>query len=536
MRDEIDHAEREQYLLDMLNHLPCGVSIFDDNLNLVLWNDEFKRLLRFPDELFTPTAPDMATLTRFNAERGEYGKGDVEIQIESRLARARLRIPHVFERTTPDGVILEIRGTPLPDGGFVTTYSDITERKEAYTQYRATLENASIGIMFTHNRKLVLCNKKNADIFGYDSPDEMVGLPGASFWVSEEYYQHVGSEATPILSSGGVYSVETTLRRKNGTTFLGSFRAKAIDPENTSAGTIWITEDVTERREAEKKLHERTSALQDALAELGMVVEHLQRTQKELVHSEKLAALGAMVAGIAHELNTPIGNCMTAASYLVEETRKMSHAVANGLRKSELEKFLDANLQCATTISNGLKRAAELVSSFKQVAADRANSSRRKFDLLDVVSEVVAIIEPSLRKTSHQVAVDIPAGIKLDSYPGPLGQVMTNLINNAIVHGLESSVDETVLVTASLRKGSNEISIRVEDKGSGIPPDVLPRIFDPFYTTKLGSGGSGLGLSITHNIVTAILGGKISVESSPGSGCMFEIVIPIVAPTPEAII
>lgn len=519
------------YVPDALDHLPCGISVFDQNLMIVLWNETFVRLIRLPDELLVAGQTNIEDMLRYNAARGEYGAGNVEEIVAKRLEIIRLRLPHVFERTTLDGRTLEIRGSPLPNGGFVTTYVDITERKESERQYRATLDNASIGILFTRDRKTILGNQKAAEMFGYASTEEFVGLPGSAFWPSDEVYREVGQKATPILSNGGVFSIESTLRRKDGSTFLGAFKAKAINARDTSAGTIWIAEDITEKRAAERALNERSEALQSALTELSSVFEELKHAQTELIQSEKLAALGAMVAGVAHELNTPIGNCITAASYLAEEGKKITEALASErLKKSDLDHYLVATTEGVLSIHRTLSRAAELVRSFKQVAIDRTSSKRRSFELGEIVSEVVAILGPSLRRTTHSISVDIPEPVEMDSYPGPLGQVLTNLIDNSIVHGLDGLQNGHIFLSTTVDRSAQTATIQVKDDGAGIPENILPKIFDPFFTTKLGVGGSGLGLSIAYNIVTGALGGTIVVDSKRGKGTVFSVTIPVRAP------
>jgi signal transduction histidine kinase len=179
---------------------------------------------------------------------------------------------------------------------------------------------------------------------------------------------------------------------------------------------------------------------------------------------------------------------------------------------------------------HSLQRAASLVMSFKQVAVDQTSENRRTFDVLDTVKEILMTLGPGLRKTTHRVELDVPADITMDSYPGPFGQIITNLINNALVHGLR---DETagVITLRVHREGSSRVIVMVSDSGCGIPPQNIERVFDPFFTTRLGQGGSGLGLNIVYNLVTKTLGGQIHVSSPPGSGAIFTLTLPLVAPT-----
>lgn len=308
------------------------------------------------------------------------------------------------------------------------------------------------------------------------------------------------------------------------------------------AFTIFACQDITDKRRIENEIRElnstleqrviaRTDELQTANKELASTLATLNMAQSELVRSEKLAALGSLVAGIAHELNTPIGNSLMVASTLSDQTKVISNAfqAAAGIKRSMLETFLADAGRAGEILVRNLYRAANLVTSFKQVAVDQTSSQRRSFSLAEVIGEIILTLWPTLKKTSFSVEQHIPDTISLDSYPGPLGQVITNLVNNALIHGFEGRDQGTVSLSAT-QLADDAIEIVVSDTGVGIPAHNLNRIFDPFFTTKLGAGGSGLGLNITHNIVTGILGGRIRVESEVGKGTRFTLTLPVKAP------
>lgn len=289
----------------------------------------------------------------------------------------------------------------------------------------------------------------------------------------------------------------------------------------------------------EQRVAERTAdlvrdrqELAKANENLANAVETLKLAHEELGRSERLAALGALVAGIAHELNTPIGNSLTVASALAESTSEFAGQFNSGLKKSVVEKFIADTSQAADLLTRNIVRSADLVTSFKQVAVDQTSSQRRGFDLAEVIGENLRALSPMLRKTAFSVDLAIPPGIKLDSYPGPLGQVLMNLINNAVLHGFDGR-DHGAITVAASRDGAAMVVMRVSDDGKGIAPEHMHRVFDPFFTTKLGTGGCGLGLSITHNIVTSVLGGKVHVESTVAVGTCFSLVLPLVAPHRE---
>jgi signal transduction histidine kinase len=272
-------------------------------------------------------------------------------------------------------------------------------------------------------------------------------------------------------------------------------------------------------------------ALGKANQELASALNTLSIAQEELVRSKKLAALGSLVAGIAHELNTPIGNSLMAVSTLVDHGRTLTanYARGGGIKRSELEEFIGNTNEAGTILLRNLNRAASLIDSFKQVAVDQTNSARRVFLLDDAVMEALLSLRPTLERNGVVVQQEIPTGIQLDSYPGPLGQVLVNLVNNAVVHAFEGRLAGKITIVA--RSQADEwIELSVADDGVGIPPENLERIFDPFFTTKLGAGGCGLGLNVTHNIVSGVLGGHIRVESESGSGAIFMLTLPKVAP------
>ena len=297
---------------------------------------------------------------------------------------------------------------------------------------------------------------------------------------------------------------------------------------------ILAYEDITAKHQYEENILGLNATLERRVSErtqeLSQALESLTTAQTELVRTEKMAALGSLVAGIAHELNTPIGNSLTVASTMQDQSKDFKAAMAHGLTRSRLDDYLAATQEGAGILMRSLRHAADLVSSFKQVAVDQTSVNRRRFDLHDTVDEILLTMGPAIRKTTHVVERDIPSNINLESYPGPLGQVLTNLINNALVHAFDGRENGKVSVSAKLLH-PDKVQITVRDDGAGIPEANLVRVFDPFFTTKLGKGGSGLGLNIVYNLAQDALGGTIAVESTLGQGACFTVTVPLVAPT-----
>ncbi|WP_426110319.1 CHASE domain-containing protein [Massilia sp. PWRC2] len=285
----------------------------------------------------------------------------------------------------------------------------------------------------------------------------------------------------------------------------------------------------------EQRLRASLDEKQASLVELEQQKKHVELAQANLITSEKLAALGALVAGIAHELNTPIGNSLLTATALADMVVSFEKQyTSGGLRRSALEAHLaDTRLAC-TIIASSLSRAAELITSFKQVSVDQTSDQRRRFDLAEVVRDTVATYAAQLRRANCQVTVAIAAGLMLDSYPGGLGQVLSNLINNALLHAFGAVVagaaPSHIVINASAIDGS-DVLLHFSDDGVGMNDNTLHQIFDPFFSTKLGQGGSGLGMHIVYNVVTGMLGGTIHVESAPGQGTRVVLTLPTVAPT-----
>lgn len=369
--------------------------------------------------------------------------------------------------------------------------------------------------------------------------EEVVGRSGSGlgFWADPADRDAV---IVAIERDGEIQGYEAWLRRGDGERLLCLISGRLIQVGGEDL-LILVEEDVTERRRLEHELadlaatleqrvSERTDALRKANDELAETLATLQRAQSELVRSEKLAALGSLVAGVAHELNTPIGNCTTVASTFREQLGEFDTAIREGLRRSVLDGFMQNAQQAADILLRNLRRASELVVSFKQVAVDQTSSQRRQFTVDEVANEIVLTLQPTIRKTPFKIVCEVPGRLRCDSYPGPLGQVLANLINNALLHAFEGRETGSIRITAR-EISATHFELSIVDDGIGISGADQARVFDPFFTTKLGRGGSGLGLHIVYNLVTGVLGGDIAVDSRVGAGTRFILVLPFIAPS-----
>jgi signal transduction histidine kinase/ligand-binding sensor domain-containing protein len=287
------------------------------------------------------------------------------------------------------------------------------------------------------------------------------------------------------------------------------------------------------RRRAEALEHlvaRRTAELTHAKESAELALQQLRSAQDELVAREKMASLGQLVAGVAHEINTPVGVALTASSYLSERSDALRKALDGGaLQRSELSTFIAQAHEASTMIGQNLRRASDLVKSFKQVSVDRSSDDRRRFDLHDILRAVVSSLELTWKRRPVQFELDCPARIELDSYPGALGQVITNLIQNALLHAFDGGRSGTMRLHAEPVAG-DRVRISFEDDGHGIEAAELARVFEPFFTTRRAQGGSGLGLHIVYNLVTAKLGGRIEASGERGAGMRFVVTIPVSAP------
>ncbi|MFZ6820047.1 sensor histidine kinase [Undibacterium sp. Ji22W] len=314
----------------------------------------------------------------------------------------------------------------------------------------------------------------------------------------------------------------------------------ASDRKTSDGGVIGFRLDISERKRAEQllaetemrmmaelehKVDERTHDLQLANQHLEQALENLRGAQRQLVQSEKLASLGFLVAGVAHEINTPIGNALLVGTSLREEIDQFDQQVKQKLTRNLLDKHIDFIIRGSDVLVSNLKRSAQLVQGFKQLALDRATEQQRNFVLVEVIDEVMLAMAPILKRTPFKLNIVVPDDLQMHSYPGPLTQIIVNFINNALVHAFEGKSVGQMCLSAQVL-ADDQVEILFSDDGSGMPEEVANHVFDPFFTTKLGQGGNGLGMHIAYNITTQLLGGKITVETALGKGTCWRLLVP----------
>ena len=286
-------------------------------------------------------------------------------------------------------------------------------------------------------------------------------------------------------------------------------------------------EQVTLNSSLEGKVQQRTMALKEANSELIQTLEKLHQFQRQMVQNEKMASLGDMVAGVAHEVNTPIGLGVTASTMMLDRLSDMRKAFEGKILKASfLTKFIAEGEENLNIIYRNLNRAAELISSFKQVAVDQSSENNRVFSFTQLMNEILMSMRPKLKKVNHQFNVNFEDNLVVESKAGPINQTMINLIMNSIIHGFED-VEKGQIDISIESVDDTKVCIEFKDNGKGIPEHLRKRIFDPFVTTKLGQGGEGLGMHLVYNLVTQALNGSIPVVNEKGQGVQFRILFPV---------
>jgi PAS domain S-box-containing protein len=415
------------------------------------------------------------------------------------------------------------------------TVRDITDQKraeDAIAEGRRMLQQVIDTVPAVINVKdkqlrYILMNRYMAGIFGIE-PADAIGRTTTDL-MSRYGAQKTDENDKRVLAAGrglGFYEEEYLDSSGNLRQWLVN-KLPLLDADGEIESIVTVALDIGERKRGELEMRKAKDAAEAALR-------NLRETQNSLIEAEKLAALGRLVAGVAHEVNNPVGIGLTVASSLERKTALFAAEVARGdLRRSSLNDFLETSRDASSQLVANLNRAAELITSFKQVAADRNYSDQRVFDLGDLTEQVVMSLRPGLRKHRLTLNVDCQPNLTMNSYPGPYGQVLTNLFLNAVAHAFPDGKPGAVDIQVR-ESGKDNVEIIFSDNGCGMSLDVRRRAFDPFFTTRRDQGGTGLGLHIVYSIVTNRLGGRLDLDSEPGGGTRIQIILPRIAPLEQA--
>jgi PAS domain S-box-containing protein len=328
------------------------------------------------------------------------------------------------------------------------------------------------------------------------------------------------------LETEGFHTCEVGHKRKDGTTFPTMMAVNLLKDENNNpTHLVGIARDISIQKQNEEELRMAKDAAEASSQALQDSLETLKKTQNQLIQSEKMASLGGLVAGVAHEINTPLGISVTASSFLERKTKEIKELFdLNRLKRSDFKKFIEIGMESASSILANLNRAAELIQSFKQVAVDQTVEEKRVFGLKHYIDEVFISLRPRYKRTLHQISIDCPDNIELNSYPGVFMQVLTNLVMNSLLHGFDKI--EEGQISIEITDNIQTVTIVYKDNGKGMTDEQLAKIYDPFYTTRRGQGGTGLGMHIVYNLVTQSLSGEIECHSRLGEYTVFTITIP----------
>ena len=373
------------------------------------------------------------------------------------------------------------------------------------------------------------------------SPEELQegGVVSFSSLIANEDRKKARMAIDEQLEHGNSFTVEYRLHSSSGEVRHVLERGRYVKEAEEEAMLEGFITDVTDLKKTQAELAALNQELENRVrrrtAELEKSLTDLRNAQQQLVEAEKLASLGGLVAGVAHEINTPLGIGLTSATYLQERLTKLEEEYKGGsFKRSTLEHFMKVSDEGLSATVSNLRRAASLVQSFKQVAVDQTSEVLREFELYSYLGEVLASLRPRWKRSTHAVELRAEGDAKetiVKTYPGVIMQIMSNLISNSLVHGFEGMQNGVVNIV--LRTANGDISIDYRDNGKGMTPEQIQRVFEPFFTTKMGSGGSGLGMHIVWNLVTRKLGGVIECHSELGQGARFIITFPIM-PVPEA--
>ncbi len=633
----------------IFDNITAAAAVFDADLRMVRWNQRYLELFRLTEDIVRRGAA-FEDLVRHALDGGVYGHCDVEATVRERLDLARRREPFAFRLDRADGIRLDVRHAPLPDGAVLRIYTDLSERARAYATQRQILDAIAVPMVVSglydgwlhygnrpadelfgmpleamadqvssldfyvdlaDRRRLVAVMEEHGRVDGFETRFKVAGGRVAWVLLSVRRFRYRGQDAiltcviditarktaeeqlaaqwemSRTLMEGlaqGVMAFDRDLRmiawnqrvldllqlepefvhhlqpleeltrrvaelggyghgdveeivaqrmihvrspmprqaervRRDGLIFFTQTR------ELPDGGFVTTYTDITDRKRSE-------AALEAARDEAERALKDLKEAQAHLIQSEKMAALGSLVAGVAHEVNTPVGIALTGASLLAERTKEIMRLFKDGrVRRQDLADYLETADEATQLMLLNIDRAAQLIHSFKQMAVDQASGERRAFDLRDYIIEVLRSLGVRLKRAAHKVELDCPEGLEIDGYPGALSQILTNLVMNSIVHAYAPEQRGTLRIAVICPDGG-DVELRYSDDGRGIPEHLQARVFEPFFTTNRSAGGSGLGLNIVYNIATRTLRGRIDLDSAPGRGTVFILRFPRVMAEP----
>ena len=406
----------------------------------------------------------------------------------------------------------------LRDALFETRAAEAASREQA-ARLRRVLDGSPIGVFIAaEDGDILYSNRQCTDLFGL-SPEEMRERGAAAL------YSHIMARKRLLarLRRGRpIRDEEVSFTRPDGSTVWVILSFDQTRYEGRVVFVVWVY-DITERKAQAEALRAAKDAAESALADL-------ERMQEDLIRAEKMAVIGQLIAAVAHEVNTPVGVALTAATHLMTVSNGISDTFRDGLlRRTDFEGYLDTAREVACLLVTNIERAVALIQSLKLVTEGRASMPRGRFDLKEYLEDILLAVRVQPVAVGHELRLDCPKDLVLDTYPGTLTEVLLSLLTNAFNHAFEPGRSGRIVISVSMLP-NERVELRVSDNGRGIPREILPRLFEPFATTRRGSGSIGLGLYAAFNLVTDKLHGEIRAESEPGRGACFILRLPIDAP------
>lgn len=567
-------AEQElKWLSYLVRYNPNTVIITDTKGRIEYVNSVFTSITGYTEEEVVGRCIDDLSLHNFSSKG--YCWNDLldgivfESEVRSRKKNGELFDEQVFLLPMADKHNIVSRIAIIKRDISVRKHveRDLVKMNEILEQRVRDLQYTEMELAHSNDQNELILNSVGEGIFGVDIEGSITFMnPAAEMMTgyrSDELIGHTydtflcrfGQETSladltncPVsvsLQKGQVgVSEEEIFYRKDGSTFHVELVSSPTKEDTTVIGAVVTFRDITEqlqvkkgKEQAEKELREltdtlekqvlrRTAQLRTSNQELIHMLDQLQKAQSHVVQSEKMASLGGLVAGVAHEINTPVGIAFTAATHLEKISLETYSLYKNGqMKRKDLDEYLENCIESTRLLSSNLSRAGALIRSFKQVAIDQSGEARRTFRVRDYLYEILLSLRPILKNTAHKIEIDCDKKFELNSYPGAFSQVVTNLITNSVTHGYSNGDAGHCFIKVAMNE--KELVMTYSDDGKGIAAADLPHIFDPFFTTGSEKGGSGLGLHIIYNIITQKLNGSISCKSTPPRGTSFIIKIPV---------
>lgn len=507
---------------ETLYNINQGILMFDSRLMLSVWNPTAIQLLGLSN----------ATLSAGASFNSVMRSGTNSMELDSARAELALAVDRLnksqpecqIRHTAPNGQALEIQLKTMPSGGVLIMISDISERQKAevelqaaYAQLESRVEQRTKELRASEDRFKEMVESSSDWYWETDSAHRFT-------YISNRFYELTGLRPEQVIGYTRWSLVDTDNRQSGSEIAANKDHMQNEEPFRDIRYTLKTNKGELRIQTSGKPYYSEAGSFLGYRGTASNVTSS-EKAEKELIRSERLAALGELVAAIAHEVNTPVGIGLTASTYIQDRTAEFKVLFSSEkIRKTDLSEYIDSVEQLAACLTHNLKRAAQLVKSFKQVAVDQSADQVREFFLKNYLEEISTSVEPKLKHNRHSLHIDCPKDIKVRCNPGALAQIITNLVINSIIHGFEKTTGGNITLAVTLR--DTDLLVTYADNGCGISPENMQYLFKPFFTTKRTEGGSGLGLHVIYNLVTQIFGGKIDFTSTPGNGVQVSIILP----------